>query len=75
MAPPGVTWSDTLKEWVLPYDAVRTAADPSAELRAFLDAVYAHCISDAGWDRAALSYDAPPKLIHPTGQCTLKRSG
>ncbi len=63
MAPAGVTWSPALKEWVLPYDTVRLAADPDAELRAFLDAVYARCISDGGWDRAALSYDAPRKLV------------
>ncbi|HEX3466994.1 MAG TPA: DUF5996 family protein [Candidatus Elarobacter sp.] len=63
MAPASVTWSDALKEWVLPYDTVRAAADPGTELRAFLDAVYARCISDAGWDRAALSYDAPPKIV------------
>jgi hypothetical protein len=59
MTPAGVTWSTTLREWVLPYDAVRTATAPADEIHAFLDAIYAHCISDAGWDRAALLYDAP----------------
>lgn len=64
MAPDAVSWSDALHEWVLPYDTVRAAADPSSELRTFLDAVYARCTSDAGWDRAALSYDIPRKLLH-----------
>ncbi len=59
IAPAGASWSDAIKEWVLPYDAVRNAADPAAELRAFLDAIYAQCVSAAGWDRAALSYAAP----------------
>lgn len=59
IAPAAASWSDAIKEWVLPYDAVRTAADPTAELSAFLDAVYLQCFEAAGWDRGALSYDAP----------------
>jgi hypothetical protein len=59
IAPNGASWSTQLSEWVLPYDAVRAAADPSAELRAFLDALYERCIDAAGWDREALSYLAP----------------
>jgi hypothetical protein len=64
VAPQGASWSDTLKEWVLPYDAVRTAADPAAALRAFLDSIYDVCGSAAGWDRKALSYDAPKHRSH-----------
>ncbi len=62
IAPASASWSDTLKEWVLPYDAVRRAVDPAAELSAFLDAVYAQCIAAAGWDRDALSYVAPKRF-------------
>jgi hypothetical protein len=61
IAPAGASWSDAIKEWVLPYDAVRNAADPAAELRAFLDAIYAQCVAAAGWDREALSYAAPKR--------------
>ncbi len=61
VAPAGAAWSDAIKEWVLPYDAVRNAADPAAELRAFLDAIYAQCVAAAGWDRTALSYTAPKR--------------
>jgi hypothetical protein len=64
IAPATAAWSDTIKEWVLPYDAVRTAADPAAELGAFLDAIYALCVSAAGWDRGALSYVAPKRPTH-----------
>jgi len=64
IAPATAAWSDAIKEWVLPYDAVRTAADPAAELNAFLDAIYALCGSAAGWDRAALSYVAPKRRAH-----------
>jgi hypothetical protein len=62
MAPAGASWSDQIKEWVLPYEAVRTAADPAAALYAFLDSIYALCTTVAGWDRAALSYDAPKRV-------------
>jgi len=61
IAPGTASWSAAIKEWVLPYDAVRAAADPEAEIRAFLDALYANCAKYAGWDRAALSYDAPKR--------------
>jgi hypothetical protein len=59
--PAGVTWSAPLGEWVLPYDAVRAAADPPARLRSFVDALYGLCFSAAGWDSAALSYAAPKR--------------
>ncbi|MBC5829623.1 MAG: hypothetical protein GIW98_05455 [Candidatus Eremiobacteraeota bacterium] len=63
IAPPTASWSDTLKEWVLPYEAVRAAADSTAELRAFLDAIYMLCTTAAGWDRDALSYAAPKRPL------------
>ncbi len=59
LAPDVVKWSDTLREWVLPYDAVRFASKPEEELRAFLDALYGHCVTSAGWNQAQLSYQAP----------------
>ena len=62
IAPATASWSDAIKEWVLPYDAVRTSADPAAALGAFLDAIYAACGSAAGWDRAALTYVAPKRV-------------
>ena len=62
ISPTAASWSDAIGEWVLPYDAVRNAADPTAELRAFLDAIYAHCVDVAGWDRDALSYKAPKSV-------------
>jgi hypothetical protein len=59
--PASASWSDTIREWVLPYDAVRNAVDPAVELHAFLDAIYLQCVEAAGWDRAALTYDAPKR--------------
>jgi Family of unknown function (DUF5996) len=43
-----------LREFVLPYDAVRTAEDPEAALMAFLTTTYAAAADLGGWDRAAL---------------------
>ena len=40
---------------VLPYDAVREAADPRAALLDFLDGFYRLGADAAGWDRAALA--------------------
>jgi uncharacterized protein DUF5996 len=59
--PKTAAWSDAMKEWILPYEAVRAATDPARELDAFLDTIYAACSSLAGWDRAALSYVAPKR--------------
>jgi hypothetical protein len=58
--PSAATWSSALGEWILPYDAVRTADDPEATLRAFLDAIYGLCGSVSGWDHEALRYVPPP---------------
>jgi hypothetical protein len=63
IAPATASWSAAIKEWMLPYEAVRSAANPAAELTTFLDAIYAQCIASAGWDREALSYVAPTRKI------------
>jgi hypothetical protein len=47
-------YSDALGEFLLPYDAVRTAPDPDAELLAFLDSTYEAAAITGGWDRPAL---------------------
>ncbi len=43
-----------LREFILPYDAVRTAADPDAALLDFLQSTYEAAADLAAWDRAAL---------------------
>jgi hypothetical protein len=52
--PEAAHWDDALGEFVLPYTAVRTAADPDAVLLAFLQSSYEAAADLAGWDRAAL---------------------
>jgi hypothetical protein len=43
-----------LGEFILPYEAVRTAASPEREITAFVDSTYDSAAALAGWDRAAL---------------------
>lgn len=43
-----------LGEFILPYDAVRAAAEPDALLLDFLSTTYAAAAEAGGWDRAAL---------------------
>lgn len=58
--PAAARYDTTLREWVLPYDAVRTAGDPDALLLDFLDSTYAAAASLAGWDRSALERGDEP---------------
>jgi len=41
-------------EFILPYDAVRRAASPAAEITAFIESTYDQAATLARWDRAAL---------------------
>lgn len=43
-----------LGEFILPYEAVRTADSPEAEIRAFVESTYEQAADLAKWDRAAL---------------------
>lgn len=52
--PGAAYYHDDLHEYVLPYDAVRTAADPDATLLAFLRTTYEAAAERGGWDRASL---------------------
>jgi hypothetical protein len=52
--PAEASWSDALGEFVLPYTAVRTAADPDATLLTFLQSTYEAAATTADWDRPAL---------------------
>jgi hypothetical protein len=54
VAPEAAAYSMELHEFILPYDAVRTAPDPQATLMAFLDTTYRAAANAGQWDRAAL---------------------
>jgi hypothetical protein len=52
--PDAAFFSDALGEFILPYNAVRTAADPERALLDFLQSTYEAAANAAKWDRAAL---------------------
>jgi hypothetical protein len=52
--PPQAFFSAPLGEFILPYDAVRSAQDPARHLMAFLKSSYAAAAELGRWDRAAL---------------------
>lgn len=43
-----------MREWILPYEAVRASDDPDALVMAFLESTYETAARLAGWDVAAL---------------------
>jgi hypothetical protein len=66
--PAAAFFSAQLGEFLLPYDAVRTAADPDAALLAFLQSTYEAAANAAGWDRAALECEfGRPGIPRPIG--------
>ena len=50
VAPKEATWSSDLGEFVLPYEAVRTADDPDKALTAFLNSTFDAAAKTADWD-------------------------
>ena len=52
--PDAAFFSEALGEFILPYDAVRTAAEPDQALLEFLQSTYEAAADTAKWDRDAL---------------------
>ena len=52
--PDAAFFSKELGEFILPYDAVRTAPDPGGPLMEFLQSTYEAAADLGHWDRAAL---------------------
>ena len=50
VAPEGAFWSAEMSEWLLPYDTIRTAADPDASLLEFLQTTYRAAADLGAWD-------------------------
>ena len=66
VAPADAFYSKDYGEFILPYGAVRTAADPDATLTAFLQSTYAAAADLGKWDRAAL--ERPADFARPDGR-------
>jgi hypothetical protein len=54
--PAAASFSDTFKEFVLPYDEVRRSADPAGAILEFAQSAYDAGSTLAGWDRTGLAY-------------------
>ena len=54
VAPAAAYYNTDLSEFILPYEAVRTASDPAGDLARFLQSSYDAAADLAGWDRANL---------------------
>jgi hypothetical protein len=52
--PAAAYYHGEMGEFVLPYEAVRTAASPEAAITAFVESTYDRAATLAKWDRAAL---------------------
>ena len=55
--PTAANWNTTLREFVLPYDAVRTADAPNETLISFLQSTYEAAARLGKWDRHALEHE------------------
>jgi hypothetical protein len=58
--PAEATYSAQMGEFVLPYEAVRSSADPDATLLEFLQSTYEAAANCGQWDRAALEGATKP---------------
>jgi hypothetical protein len=64
LAPSEAHFDELLREYVLPYEAMRAAASPDAALTAFLESTYDASAELGRWDRAALER-VPPQRARP----------
>jgi hypothetical protein len=59
--PEAAYYDEGLKQFILPYEAVRTAKNPDRAVLDFLQTSYEACADRAGWDRPALERTQPVK--------------
>jgi hypothetical protein len=70
--PDGAYYHSVLNEFILPYEAVRTAASPAAAIRAFVQSTYEQAANLGKWDRAGLERTQPSLMSDPSGGCIIK---
>ncbi|MDI6024725.1 DUF5996 family protein [Corticibacterium sp. UT-5YL-CI-8] len=65
--PEAAFWHEDLSEFVLPYEAVQSAADPDEALMAFLVTTYEAAADLGGWDRSLLECaQGQPRKVRPS---------
>jgi hypothetical protein len=65
--PAAAYYEGELGDFLLPYQAVRSAGDPDAVLREFLQSTYEAAADLGGWDRDSLERDADAAPGHSSG--------
>jgi len=60
VAPVEAFYDESLGEFLLPYEVIRSAADPGTTLLTFLETTYAAAADAGHWDRPALERTPPP---------------
>lgn len=73
LRPAAAYYHETLGEFILPYEAVRTAADPDATLMVFLQSTYEAAADLAEWDRGLESTISPRDSIARITRDRLRR--
>ena len=63
--PPVARYDAALREFILPYDALRQASDPDRTLLAFFQSTYVAAAELGAWDRASL--EVPPDKLRAVG--------
>jgi hypothetical protein len=61
--PAQAAYSKLVGEFVLPYEAVRTADDPDGTLLEFMESTYLAAAVPAGWDVEALRAPSPRRIV------------
>jgi Family of unknown function (DUF5996) len=61
--PDGAYYHQQLREFLLPYERVRLAAEPEQAIRRFVDSTYDRAARLAGWDRAALEREWKVRVV------------
>lgn len=59
IGPAPARYDNDMREWILPYEAVRTAADPDAMVMEFLESTYQAAAKLAVWDVASFASAGP----------------
>jgi hypothetical protein len=63
--PEAALWHTQLREFVLPYEAVRTSADPDRAVLEFFQSTYEAQTGRADWDRTSLERPSTPERSRP----------
>jgi hypothetical protein len=63
LRPKSAYWQPQMHLWILPYESVRTAADPEQEMLEFFQSTYEAAADLSKWDRASL--ERPPGWTPP----------